>query len=103
MAHPKSKPSGIIVNAIESMPILGNVKQFHTWNETTVCTVACEGRRGAVAIGFSKHGRADGVATYSSIEEAKLIVALIVNAISDAERIERGEAPLAALGMPAVH
>tara|TARA_R110000782_G_scaffold51433_2_gene110832 strand:+ start:243 stop:569 length:327 start_codon:yes stop_codon:yes gene_type:complete len=94
-SHPDASPNGIVVGAVELMPILGRTKLFHTWDETTVCTVECEGNRGAIAIGFSKHNRDDGVATYSTISEAKVIVTLIQNAIADAERIERGVAPLA--------
>jgi hypothetical protein len=102
--HPQGKPTGIVVGATERMPILGRLKTFHSWNETTVCTVETRDRsgatRGAIAIGFSNHGRSDGVTTYSTIEEAEAVVVLLQNAIDDARRIERGEAPLAQEGNP---
>jgi len=84
------------------MPCCGVVKAFHAWNETTVATIEtkdCSGRdRAGVVIGFSRDDRSDGVATYSTIEEAEAFLQLVRNAIDDAKRIEAGQAPLAQEG-----
>lgn len=96
--HPQANGparEALVVGPVEHIPICGQVKSFHTWNETTVCTIetvdASRRRRGGIAIGFSKHGREDGVATYSTIAEAEALLALLGNAIADARRIEAGQ------------
>lgn len=98
------KEDSLIVGAVERMPILGQIKLFHTWNQSTVATAECQdasGRvRGAIVIGFSNVNRPDGCATYSSIEEARALVKLIEAVITDAERIEQGLSPLAQPGNP---
>lgn len=103
LRHPKGKGDGLVVDAVQCMPCVGQVKLFHSWNETTVATIETTDRAGAkragVAIGFSKHDRTDGVATYSTIAEAEALVALIQNAILDARRIEAGEPALAPAGV----
>lgn len=103
--HPgANQPRGeaLAVGAIEEMPIVGKVKSFHTWNETTIATIETTDRggrnRGGIAIGFSRHDRCDGVATYSTIEEAEILIQLLRSAIDDAIRIEAGQAPLAQEG-----
>lgn len=91
------------VRDVEPMPIVDKTKPFLAMNETTVCTVELTDRsgakRGAVAIGFSRHDLAHGYVTYSAIDEAEAIVALIRNAIDDAKRIEAGEPCLAVPGI----
>lgn len=99
--HPRLQASDRMLcpGAANAMPILGAQKVFYTWNESTVCTVELAdvggSKRGAIAVGFSNHDLNHGVATFSSIDEARAMVALLQNAIADAERIERGEVPIA--------
>lgn len=98
---------GLIVGAIEQMPILGQMKGFYIWNELTVCSIettdSTGAKRGGVAIGFSQSHRAQGVATISSIKEAEVLIQLMQNAVDDAKRIEAGQQPYAEEGVPATH
>jgi hypothetical protein len=97
-------PSSLVVPPINWIPTVHGYKNCHSWDELTVLTAEVPDEdnkvRGAVTMAMSKNGRPDGVATFSTIEEAETIIQLIQNAIDDAKRIERGEATLAQEGIP---
>ena len=97
-----ANPNSLVVNPVEVMPSLDETKPFVIADYTTICTLKTQdvaGRtRGAIAFGIARRNTPMGVATISTIEEAKAIVELLKNGIADAERIERGERPLAPEG-----
>ena len=77
------------------MPILDKTQPFVSMNESAVCTVETRdqsgAKRGAVALGLSRHDFNHGYVVYQTIEEAEAIVALLRLAIADARRVEAGE------------
>lgn len=99
--HPAAKGKGpaLVMGQVERMPILGRMKPFLTMNEATIATVetvdSTGAKRGAIAYGISHDSLDHGFVTYSTIEEAEAIVALLQAGIADAKRIEAGETPLA--------
>lgn len=105
-AHPelgkRSRPA-LRVAEIVQLPILTKTKPFLAMNESTVCTAELtdegEAKRGAVALGMSRHDLPHGFVVFQSIEEAEAIVALLNIAIVDAKRIEAGLVPFAREGI----
>jgi hypothetical protein len=103
--HPQAgrrTDSPLVMAEVEHMPILDRTKPFVAMNESTVCTVETSdkagAKRGAVALGLSRHDLGHGFVVYQTIEEAEAIVVILGNAIADAKRIEAGEQPLAPAG-----
>jgi hypothetical protein len=103
-SHPRATANGLVCGAVEMMPILDHMLPFAIMTESMVCTIeTVDGTgkpRGGVVIGLAHHTATIGTACVSSIDEAKAMMALIEIAIADAERIERGEKPLAPEGLP---
>lgn len=104
-AHPelgkRERPS-LRMGELEVMPILSRSIPFLAMNESTVCTVetvdVAGAKRGAIALGISRHDLPHGFVVYQSVDEAEAMIGLMRNAIDDAKRIEAGTQPVAIEG-----